>query len=65
MPSEAPPSEAEVTTSRTCRDSVEVKTLTNSGMSAPASVPQEMIVASFHHKEESPIMLGIISFEAT
>src|SRR5262249_8884501 len=51
---EAPPSPAEVTTSRTCDDSVEVKTLTNSGMMAPASVPQVMTVASFHHREPSP-----------
>jgi hypothetical protein len=29
-------------------DSVEVKTLTSSGMMAPASVPHVMIVESFH-----------------
>jgi len=33
---------------------VEVKTLTNSGMMAPARVPQVMTVASFHHSEPSP-----------
>ena len=33
----------------TCFDSVEVKTLMTSGMIAPASVPQLMIVDSFHH----------------
>src|SRR5271170_637421 len=49
IPSDAPPSLDEVTTSFTCRDSTEVKTLTSSGISAPASVPQEMIEASFHH----------------
>ena len=48
MLSEAPPSRDEVTTSLTCADSVEVKTLTSSGMIAPASVPQVMIVESFH-----------------
>ena len=37
-----------VTTSRTCADSVDVKTLTSSGMIAPASVPHVMIVESFH-----------------
>ena len=58
MPSEAPPSRAELTTSLTWRDSVEVKTFTSSGMTAPASVPQEMIVASFHHCVVSPPRLG-------
>ena len=51
MFSDAPPSRDEVTTSRTWPDSVEVKTLTSSGMIAPASVPQVMIVDSFHHSE--------------
>src|SRR5437016_8265285 len=46
--SEAPPSLDDLTTSCTCRDFVEVKTLTSSGMTAPASVPHEMIDASFH-----------------
>ena len=50
-----------VTTSCTCADSVEVKTLTNSGMIAPASVPQVMIVASFHHSVVSPPSVGISS----
>src|SRR5438874_9338576 len=61
--SEAPPSREEVTTSRTCRESVDVKTLTNSGMIAPASVPQVMIVASFHHSVVSPAKLGISTDE--
>ena len=52
--SEAPPSREEVTTSRTCLDSVEVKILTTSGMIAPASVPQVMMVDSFHHRVPSP-----------
>ena len=43
MLSDAPPSRDAVTTSCTWRDSVEVKTLTSSGMIAPASVPQVMI----------------------
>src|SRR6185369_7088323 len=63
MFSDAPPSREDVTTSFVCRDSVEVKTLTNSGMIAPASVPQEMIAASFHHSESSPPMFGIMNFD--
>ena len=51
---EAPPSRADVTTSRTCPDSVDVKILTNSGMIAPASVPQVMTVDSFHQRVPSP-----------
>src|SRR6059036_1376385 len=54
MPREAPPSRAEVTTSRTWPDSVEVKILTSSGMMAPARVPQVMTVESFHHRLPSP-----------
>src|SRR5256885_6534791 len=49
IPSDAPPSRADVTTSFVCRDSTEVKTFTSSGIIAPASVPHEIIVASFHH----------------
>jgi hypothetical protein len=54
MLSEAPPSRDAVTTSLTWPDSVEVKILTSSGISAPASVPQLMIVDSFHHRLPSP-----------
>ena len=54
MFSDAPPSRDDVTTSRTCVDSVDVKTFTNSGMIAPASVPQVMTVDSFHHSVPSP-----------
>src|SRR5271155_6272774 len=60
IPSDAPPSLAEVTTSFTCRDSVEVNTFTSSGITAPASVPQEMIDASFHHSVVSPLSSGTI-----
>ena len=60
MLSDAPPSRERVTTSRTCRDSVEVKTLTSSGMIAPASVPQVITVESFHHRSESPPRSGMI-----
>src|SRR5207245_7083710 len=51
---EGPPSRAEVTTSRTWPDSVEVKILTSSGMMAPARVPQVMTVESFHQSVPSP-----------
>src|SRR5947209_11470218 len=61
--SEAPPSSDEVTTSFTCRDSTEVKTFTSSGIIAPASVPQEMMVESFHHSVLSFPRLGMISLE--
>jgi len=46
-------------------DSVEVKILTSSGITAPASVPHEMMVASFHHKVLSPPRTGIIRYETT
>ena len=54
MFSNAPPSRDELTISRTCREETEVKTFTTSGMMAPASVPQVMIVLSFHHNVPSP-----------
>ncbi len=63
MLSEAPPSREAVTTSWTWPDSVEVKTLTNSGIMAPASVPQVMIVESFHHSEVSPPRSGISRYD--
>src|SRR5512138_3590073 len=52
--SDAPPSREAVTTSFTWPEEVEVKTLTTSGMIAPASVPQVMMVESFHHIVPSP-----------
>src|SRR5215469_14916928 len=60
MFSEAPPSRELVTISRTWRELVDVNTFTNSGISAPASVPQLITVASFHHNVSSPLRLGII-----
>ena len=65
MLSEAPPSRELVTISCTCRECVEVKTFTNSGISAPASVPQLITIESFHHSEVSPPSSGIISALAT
>ncbi len=62
MFSDGPPSRDDVTTSRTCRDSVDVNTFTNSGMIAPASVPHVMTAESFHHSEPSP-RSGIITFD--
>ena len=49
MLSDAPPSREDLTTSRTCLLLVDVNTLTSSGMIAPARVPQEMMIANFHH----------------
>lgn len=46
----APPWREERTVSRTCWEAVEVKTLTSSGMRAPASVPQVMMVARRSHR---------------
>src|SRR5262245_34492314 len=54
MFNEGPPSRDDVTTSLTCPESTDVKTLTNSGISAPASVPHVMTVESFHHIVPSP-----------
>src|ERR1051325_1311829 len=65
MLSEAPPSRDDVTTSRTCREPTDVKTFTNSGMIAPASVPQVITSDSFHHSVGSPPTSGITSFDTT
>ena len=54
MFSDAPPSRDELTTSRTCREFTDVKTFTISGTTAPANVPQVMIVLNFHHNVPSP-----------
>src|SRR5437762_1513386 len=59
MFSDAPPSREEVTTSRTCPESTDVNTFTNSGMMAPARVPHVMIVESFHHSVGLPPIFGI------
>src|SRR6185312_15643685 len=64
MFSDAPPSRDDVTTSRTWREPTEVNTFTNSGMIAPASVPQVITSDSFHHSVGSPPTLGISSHEA-
>src|SRR5579859_968996 len=50
MFSDAPPWPEQVTISFTCRDWVLTKILVNSMMSGPASVPQETMPASTHHK---------------
>src|ERR1041385_3784178 len=62
---DGPPSSDDVTISATWRESTEVKTFTNSGMMAPASVPQEMMAESFHQSVGSPFRSGMISFETT
>src|SRR3954469_18895733 len=61
--SDAPPSRDEVTTSRTCADSVDVNTFTSSGMIAPASVPHVITVDSFHHSVVSPPSVGIRKYD--
>ena len=61
--SDAPPSREEVTTSRTWVDSVEVNTLTSSGINAPASVPQVITLESFHQSVVSPPRSGIMKYE--
>jgi hypothetical protein len=40
-----------------------VKTFTNSGMIAPASVPHVMIVDSFHHSVGLPPMFGMSRYD--
>ena len=65
MFSDAPPSRDEVTTSLTCDEWVEVKTLTNSGMIAPASVPQVITVDSCHHRSVLPPSVGINRYDST
>src|SRR2546428_12680285 len=50
MVSGAPPSRDAATISRTWREPLLVNTLVNSGIRAAASVPQEMMVESFHHR---------------
>src|SRR5580700_173888 len=50
MLSEAPPCLEQLVTSRTCRDVVLTKTLVNSGITAPATVPQLMMTESTHQR---------------
>src|SRR5262249_33762661 len=57
--SDAPPSLPDATTSRTCADSTDVKTLTSSGMIAPARVPHVMTVESFHQRVGSFPSVGM------
>src|SRR5436309_15953913 len=48
MFSDAPPCLEQFVTSRTCRELVLTNTLVNSGISAPATVPQLMIIDNTH-----------------
>src|SRR5215831_8928873 len=50
MFSDAPPSLLADTTSATCRECELVNTFVNSGMTAAASVPQEMMIDSVAHR---------------
>src|ERR1041385_5208962 len=47
---DAPPCLEQLVTSRTCRELVLVKILVNSGISAPATVPQLIMQESTHQK---------------
>src|SRR5271156_3428838 len=47
---DAPPCFEQFVTSRTCFELVLTKTLVNSGITAPATVPQLMMIESTHHK---------------
>src|SRR2546421_12974144 len=53
MFNEAPPCLEQLVTSRTCRELVLTKTLVNSGINAPATVPQEMMAESTHQRAGS------------
>src|SRR2546423_15383487 len=50
MLSDAPPCLEQLVTSRTCLQLVLTKTFVNSGITAPATVPQLMITDSTHHR---------------
>src|SRR5271155_4804009 len=65
MLSDAPPSFDEFTTSCTWRECTDVKTVTNSGMIAPASVPQLMMHPSFHQSVSLPARVGTMKYETT
>ena len=58
MFSDAPPCLEQLVISLTCCELVLVKILENSGINAPAAVPQEMIADNTHHKSGSnPVCL--------
>ena len=65
MLSDAPPSREEVTTSRTWPECTEVNTFTNSGMMAPASVPQVITVESCHQSDVLPPRSGMSIADST
>src|SRR5450432_4237272 len=50
MFNDAPPCLEQLVTSRTCRELVLTKILVNSGITAPATVPQLMMAESTHQK---------------
>src|ERR1051325_11313111 len=50
MFSDAPPCLEQLVTSRTCRDVVLTNTFVNSGINAPATVPQLMMIESTHQR---------------
>src|SRR5487761_1977220 len=63
MLSDAPPCLDDSTTSATCLELTDVNTFTNSGMIAPASVPQVMTADSFHQKVGLPLRSGITRYD--
>src|SRR5258707_13122484 len=68
--SDAPPCLEQFVTSRTCLQLVLTKTLVNSGISAPATVPQLMMTESTHQRSgcatvESPIVPSAATFIGT
>src|SRR5512142_372841 len=58
--SDAPPCLEQLVTSLTCRELVLVKILVNSGMMAPATVPQLMIDESTHHRAGCAVPEGSV-----
>src|SRR5438128_5919467 len=50
MFNDAPPCLEQLVTSRTCFEVVLTNTFVNSGISAPATVPQLMMIESTHHR---------------
>src|SRR5689334_21038594 len=56
--SDAPPCFEQLVTSRTCLEVVLTKIFVNSGMRAPATVPQLMMAESTHHREGCGVPLA-------
>src|ERR1700760_3626076 len=59
MFNDAPPCLEQLVTSRTCRELVLTNTLVNSGINAPATVPQLMMTDNTHHRSGSATLLTV------